>query len=84
MIEPIIPKEITYNKNINNGTSTKSSGGQVQNGNFTAPDCTELPKDCLSIEQFLSGGGGGAYNLLSVYAYGIFKIQVYKDITPGQ
>lgn len=55
-----------------------------RNGNFYATDCEAEGNDCLSIRQFLSGGGGGAYNLLSVYAYGIFRIQDYKIMTKGQ
>lgn len=51
------------------------------NGNFYATDCEKAPDGCLSIQEFLSNGKGGAYNLLSVYAYGIFKIQDYKMIT---
>gem|GEM_PF-983169 len=44
----------------------------------------KVPDGCLSIQEFLSNGKGGAYNLLSVYAYGIFKIQDYKFITTEQ
>ncbi|MDD2916880.1 MAG: hypothetical protein PHH70_03495 [Candidatus Gracilibacteria bacterium] len=85
---PIIPKEIVYNKNVNAGTgSTMLNDEQIMknNGNFSSTDCSmSSDKNCLSIRQFLAGGGGGAYNLLSVYAYGIFKIQDYKSITSGQ
>ena len=52
------------------------------NGNFASSNCPEAgATDCLSIKEFLTSGGGGAYNLLSVYAYGIFRIQDYKAIT---
>ncbi len=61
-----------------NGESTTA---YQKNGNFYASDCDDDENQCLSIKEFLTNGGGGAYNLLSVYAYGIFRIQDYKEIT---
>lgn len=50
-------------------------------GNFIASNCPEAGEsECLNIQEFLTQGGGGAYNLLSVYAYGIFRIQGFKKI----
>lgn len=64
-----------------NGESTTA---YQKNGNFYASDCDDDQNQCLSIKEFLTNGGGGAYNLLSVYAYGIFRIQDYKEITLEQ
>ncbi len=97
--KPIIPREIVYNKNMSsNGNGTVGNNGAPidptnnkenymeykKNWNFYATDCSADGNDCLSIRQFLTGGWGGAYNLLSVYAYGIFRIQEYKNITPEE
>lgn len=87
--DKIIPKEITYDKDKKNTEGSTVDGNwnadtnwtNKANGNFYATDCTKAPDECLSIQEFLSNGKGGAYNLLSVYAYGIFKIQDYKMIT---
>lgn len=91
MTNKIIPKNITFNKDTNYGKDagagegeSKSTAAGTANGNFLASDCDKNPNDCLSIKEFLAGGGGGAYNLLSVYAYGIFRIQGYKSITTEQ
>jgi hypothetical protein len=83
---PIIPKLIVYNKWIDNGTgSTDWENWLTNNGEFVASNCPEAgTAGCISVKDFLTGGGWGAYNLLSVYAYGIFKIQWYKAITPEQ
>lgn len=82
LADPIIPKQITFNKNT--GTGTESTNTEVKNGNFTASDCKKDSNNCISIKEFLTNGGGGAYNLLSVYAYGIFRIQDYKALTPEE
>ncbi|OIP55067.1 hypothetical protein AUK10_00115 [Candidatus Gracilibacteria bacterium CG2_30_37_12] len=82
LTDKIIPTHIFYVKGSDSGTG--SSQGMKNNGEFSASDCTTNPQDCLSIKEFLTNGGGGAYNLLSVYAYGIFRIQGYKAITTEQ
>lgn len=82
LADPIIPKQITFNKNTDTGTESTTT--EVKNGNFTASNCKTDSKNCLSIKEFLTNGGGGAYNLLSVYAYGIFRIQDYKALTPEE
>lgn len=89
--DKIIPREITYDKDrdykqgtvnsFGNSTTDSTDMEYKANGNFYATDCDKGGNDCLSIQEFLSNGKGGAYNLLSVYAYGIFKIQNYKFIT---
>lgn len=48
-------------------------------------DCSDKTKDkCISISTLLSDPNGGAYNLLTAYAYGIFSIDKYKDIKKTQ
>lgn len=50
-------------------------------------DCegeTKGSAKCITISELLSDANGGAYNLLTAYAYGIFNIDKYKDITESQ
>ncbi|MDD5197356.1 MAG: hypothetical protein PHN60_00685 [Candidatus Gracilibacteria bacterium] len=80
--DPIIPKTIIYSKGAGFGTeSSTGANGFTNNKEFTASNCSGGSADCLTIEEFLTNGKGGAYNLLSVYAYGIFRIQEYKEIS---
>lgn len=43
-------------------------------------NCDNNPNDCVSIKTLLSDEHGGAYNLLTVYAYGIFNIEKIKKL----
>ncbi|MDP2104009.1 MAG: hypothetical protein Q8K26_03750, partial [Candidatus Gracilibacteria bacterium] len=47
-------------------------------------DCSKDEEKCITISELLSDANGGAYNLLTAYAYGIFNIDRYKDITKNQ
>lgn len=73
--KPIIPRQMELNL-------TKEG----KNNMFKSVNCEdEKQKDqCLTISQFLSNSNGGAYNLLSVYAYGIFHVEKYMNIEKGQ
>lgn len=93
LADKIIPKTIVFNKDVDYWTGAKEEVGNdnvgsdtnvIANGNFYASDCKTAPDSCLTIKEFLTNGGWGAYNLLSVYAYGIFRIQDYKAITTEQ
>lgn len=71
----IIPKNMTLD------LQTNTPG----NKSFSADSCEKENEDkCLSISEFLSNSDGGAYNLLTVYAYGIFHVERYMDIEKSQ
>lgn len=73
--EKMIPKDITLDL-----TQNADKNNMIQKA--------KCPEDgaekCLSISEVLSDSNGGAYNLLSTYAYGIFHVQNYMDITKNQ
>ena len=76
--KPIIPKEITYDTTTNYWTGTSS--GLKFNWNFFTTDCEKNSSWCINIKDLLTSSKWWAYNMLSVYAYWIFKIQDFKQI----
>lgn len=93
--KPIIPKNITYD-NTNNYWTGSSFGSNLNwawwngseiysvNWNFYASDCDNDESWCISIKDLLTSWKWWAYNMLSVYAYWIFKIQNYKQIDKSE
>ena len=72
--QKIIPKNITLD------LRSKAEKNKM----LDSTDCSKSSKECLSISEFLSDSNGWAYNLLSVYAYGIFHVEKYMDMTKNQ
>lgn len=70
-------------KNMND-TSNNGKDKISVNWNFYATDCENWTSWCISIKDLLTSSKWWAYNMLSVYAYWIFKIQNFKQIDKSE
>ncbi|MDD2486818.1 MAG: hypothetical protein PHS92_00400 [Candidatus Gracilibacteria bacterium] len=54
-----------------------------EGGDYHNVDCAKEPDKCIKFSD-LMGNGNGAYNVLTIYAYGIFKIDKLKELSDKQ
>lgn len=72
---------------ISKNMSDVSNNGKDKinvNWSFYTTDCENGKSWCISIEDLLTKSKWWAYNMLSVYAYWIFKIQHFKQIDKSE
>lgn len=88
MNSKIIPKNITLDKNQGtkdwNSTNTWDKVTSMWDTKLTTTDCKWWEWDCWSINDVINSSKWWAYNILTVYAYWIFRIDDYQKISSSE